>query len=330
MADESAIDALLEREPGNVAALVDKGECRRAAGDERAAVAFYKAALRAAQEVGGPLPMVLKPAIERAQQGIAFAEEKFREHQERYLAGAGFGEGSRPPRFQQALDILNGRLQPRMELQRPTSLYYPDLPQRRFFEASEFSWAAALEAAMPAIRSEILADLDSGSDEFSPYMVQNADRPRANFHGLVDNPQWSTLDLWDKGQPIAALAERFPQTIAAVEATDLPRISVRAPNVLFSRLSAGARIPPHHGMLNTRLVCHLPLVVPPGCGFRVGGETREWHEGKLLIFDDTIEHEAWNNGASDRIILIFDAWRPELDSAERQAVAALFEAVDHY
>jgi aspartyl/asparaginyl beta-hydroxylase (cupin superfamily) len=330
MADETAIDALLEREPGNIAALVDKGECRRAAGDERGAVAFYKAALRAARAVGGPLPMALKPAIELAQQGIALAEGKFRDHQERYLTEAGFGEGSRPPRFQQALDILNGKVQPRMELQRPTSFYFPGLPQRRYFEASEFPWAAAIEAAAPSIRAEILADLGAGRDDFSPYMVQKADRPRSNFHGLVDNPQWSTLDLWDKGQPVPGLSARFPRTMTAVEATDLPRISVRAPNVLFSRLSAGARIPPHHGMLNTRLVCHLPLVVPPGCGFRVGGETREWHEGKLLIFDDTIEHEAWNEGSSDRIILIFDAWRPELDARERQAVAALFEAVDHY
>ena len=114
----------------------------------------------------------------------------------------------------------------------------------------------------------------------------------------------------------------------AVEATDMPRISVRAPNVLFSKLAAGARIPPHHGMLNARLICHLPLVVPSGCGFRVGGETREWEQGKLLIFDDTIEHEAWNQGPLDRIILIFDVWHPDLDQHERRAITSLFNAID--
>ena len=82
--------------------------------------------------------------------------------------------------------------------------------------------------------------------------------------------------------------------------------------------------------MNARLICHLPLVVPPGCGFRVGGETREWREGELLIFDDTVEHEAWNEGSSERIILIFDVWRPEIDSEERRAITALFEAVDNY
>jgi aspartyl/asparaginyl beta-hydroxylase (cupin superfamily) len=66
----------------------------------------------------------------------------------------------------------------------------------------------------------------------------------------------------------------------ALERLDLPRITKRAPSILFSRLAGGARIPPHHGVMNARLICHLPLIVPPGCGFRVGGETRQWHEGK--------------------------------------------------
>jgi aspartyl/asparaginyl beta-hydroxylase (cupin superfamily) len=93
---------------------------------------------------------------------------------------------------------------------------------------------------------------------------------------------------------------------------------------MFSLLRPGARIAPHTGMFNTRLVCHLPLIVPPGCRFRVGNEVREWEEGKLLIFDDTIEHEAWNDGGEDRVVLIFDIWRPELSERERKEVAALF------
>ena len=328
MASESEVDTVLEREPHNIAALVAKGEYRSAAGDDRGAAAFYKAALRAAQAAGA-LPMSLKPAIEQAQEGIARAEERFHLHQENLLAEAGFAEGNRPPRFQHALDLLNGRTQAKLELQRPTSFYYPGLPQRRYFDASEFAWGTEMEASAAAIREELLAEMAKGLDAFSPYIISNAARPRSNYHGLRDNPDWSTLDLWDKGQP-ASISARFPKTMAAVGAVDLPRISVRAPNVLFSKLSPGARIPPHHGMINTRLVCHLPLIVPPGCGFRVGGEARLWEEGKLLIFDDSIEHEAWNEGASDRIILIFDAWRLELDADERAAVTALFEAVDSY
>ena len=327
MASEAEIDAQLEREPRNIAALVAKGELRSSAGDERAAAAFYKAALSAAQAVG-QLPMSLKPAVDQALKGLAKAEQGFLEQLEQSLARSGFGLGQRPPRFQHAIDLMLGRAHEELQLQRPTSFYYPGLPQRRYFEPSEFPWAKQMEAAAAAIRDEILAEMGQGGGRFSPYVVNNPDRPRSSYHGLVDNPEWATLELWEKGEAVPGLTDRFPATMAAAEATDLPRITVRAPNILFSKLAAGARIPLHHGAINTRLVCHLPLVVPPGCGFRVGGETRQWEEGKLLIFDDSIEHEAWNDGDSDRIILIFDAWRPELDLEERRAVVALFKAID--
>jgi aspartyl/asparaginyl beta-hydroxylase (cupin superfamily) len=95
------------------------------------------------------------------------------------------------------------------------------------------------------------------------------------------------------------------------------------PTAMFSLLKGGARILPHTGVFNTRLICHLPLVVPPDCGFRVGNQTREWEVGKLIVFDDTIEHEAWNSSGEDRIVLIFDIWRPELSVEERHEVSAL-------
>lgn len=98
----------------------------------------------------------------------------------------------------------------------------------------------------------------------------------------------------------------------------------KSPTIMFSLFRGHARIPAHTGMFNTRLICHLPLIVPPGCGFRVGNETREWREGKLLIFDDSIEHEAWNDSGEDRVVLIFDVWRPELSEQERHEVSALF------
>ena len=79
-------------------------------------------------------------------------------------------------------------------------------------------------------------------------------------------------------------------------------------------------------MNNARLVCHLPLIVPQGCWFRVGGETRYWREGEALVFDDTVEHEAMNPSDALRVVLIFDVWRPDLEPVERQAIAAAIEA----
>jgi len=110
-----------------------------------------------------------------------------------------------------------------------------------------------------------------------------------------------------------------------------PRIAARAPTAFFSILDACTRIPAHTGVTNTRLTVHLPLVVPPGCGFRVGGTTREWLPGKAWVFDDTIEHEAWNDSDTPRAILIFDIWNPLLSEAERELIQTATEIyVRHY
>jgi aspartyl/asparaginyl beta-hydroxylase (cupin superfamily) len=115
--------------------------------------------------------------------------------------------------------------------------------------------------------------------------------------------------------------------MAALEAAPMPVIAGRSPMALFSLLKPGTHIAPHHGMLNTRLICHVPLFAPGGCGLRVGNETREWRLGETLIFDDSFEHEAWNRGAETRVVLLFEIWRPEIGAAERDELTALFEAV---
>jgi aspartyl/asparaginyl beta-hydroxylase (cupin superfamily) len=89
--------------------------------------------------------------------------------------------------------------------------------------------------------------------------------------------------------------------------------SRRSPaRAVFSLLAPHTRIPPHTGVANTRLVCHLPLIVPPDCGFRVGETTCEWRVGEAFVFDDTIEHEAWNESDELRVVLIIDLWPPAL------------------
>lgn len=331
--DDNALDALIAREPKNVAALVERGDRKARTGDHRAAVAFFKAALTAASEQAqaGPLPANLRQSIERAQRGLQEGHQAFHAHLETSLAAAGFPQGQRPEGFQHSLELMLGQRQIQtMGIQQPGQYFYPGLPQRRYYEAAEFSWAAAVEEAALAIRAELDRYLASGANAFRPYLVSNPERPPSDFHGLRDNPAWSTLYLWEQGKKVDGITDLFPETMAAMDKVDLARISIRAPSILFSRLGPGATIPPHHGAINARLICHLPLVVPPGCGFRVGGESREWQEGKLLIFDDSVLHEAWNKSAEDRIILIFDCWRPEVPSEDRRAISAMFEAIDGY
>ena len=117
-----------------------------------------------------------------------------------------------------------------------------------------------------------------------------------------------------------------PKTMAVLAQIDQPVIAGSSPNAMFSLLAPKTAIPPHVGVSNVRLVCHLPLIVPEGCWFRVGGETRYWRKGEALVFDDTIEHEALNPSDELRVVFIFDVWRPDLEPIERQAIAAAIEA----
>jgi aspartyl/asparaginyl beta-hydroxylase (cupin superfamily) len=114
--------------------------------------------------------------------------------------------------------------------------------------------------------------------------------------------------------------------MALLDGLDQPAIRGAGPNAMFSLLAPNTAIPPHVGVSNCRLVCHLPLVVPDGCWFRVGAETREWRRGEAFLFDDTIEHEAMNPTDQLRVVFIFDVWHPDLGEAEREAVTALIES----
>ncbi|WP_260484044.1 aspartyl/asparaginyl beta-hydroxylase domain-containing protein [Sphingomicrobium flavum] len=328
MRSEAEIDRILAEQPENFEALIHKGRLLEEARNIRSAAAYYRNGLSVAVRAG-PLSPEFRPLIDMAQAGLVKAQQAFLDYQERTLAEAGFPVGKRPPRFQKALDILHQKIPADIGIQQPTAFYFPDLPQHGFFERQDFSWVADLEAATDDIRAELAAELARDKDEFQPYLVSDPQQLPSGYHGMADNPDWGALYLFQKGQR-TDVADRFPKTMAAIEKADLTQIGVRAPTIMFSRLLPGARIPAHHGLINSRLICHLPLIVPPDCGFRVGDEVREWEEGKLLLFDDSVNHEAWNNSNSERIILLFDVWKPDISADERAAIAAMFEAIDRF
>ncbi len=317
--EEAALDQLLAIEPRIVRGHIMKGDCRARAGDDRVALNFYKSAMLIAGDQ--ELPADLAAELRRAEGAARQFGARLDMEREATLAARGLEPGSRSPRFQQSLDIIAGRK--RIFVQEPTAYYFPGLPQIQFFERESFDWVPAVEAAAPAIRAELEAVLASGAEGFRPYIQSDPNRPRMDDNQLLDSGQWSTLFLCENGKPSDDVIARCPRTWQALQAAPLPRIA-HSPTIMFSLLRPGARIAPHTGMQNTRLICHLPLIVPRHCGFRVGNEVREWEEGKLLIFDDTIEHEAWNDSREDRVVLIFDVWRPELSEQERREVGALF------
>ena len=207
-------------------------------------------------------------------------------------------------------------------------LHYPFLPADEFFDSGHFPWFAALEAGAGIIRAELEALLAEPGEVIRPYVRMEPGSPENKWTPLDGSLDWSACFLWEYGVPNAAVIERCPQTARILESLPLARIPGRAPNAFFSVLRPHSHIPAHTGVTNTRAIVHLALDVPPGCGFRVGGETREWVEGKAFAFDDTIEHEAWNTSDARRAVLIIDAWNPHLSERECAAITAYFEASD--
>ncbi len=166
-----------------------------------------------------------------------------------------------------------------------------------------------------------------GLEGFSPYVDMEAGIPANKWSPLDKSLDWSAYFLWENGVRNDANAASCPGTAALLERLPLLDIPKRGPTAMFSILKPGAIIPPHTGTTNIRAVVHLPLVVPPDCGFRVGAETRSWREGVAWGFDDTIEHEAWNKSDQTRAILIVDAWNPYLTEDEKILMRLATEAL---
>lgn len=209
-----------------------------------------------------------------------------------------------------------------------SGLHVPFLPADEFFDRAHFPWLAQIEAQTGVIRAELEALLAADSPGIQPYVAMEPGTPENKWSALDNRLDWGAFHLWKNGVRDDAACARCPQTAAAIEALPLADLPARAPSVFFSLLRPGTHLPAHTGVSNVRTIIHLPLIVPDKCGFRVGGETREWRVGEAWAFDDTIEHEAWNRSDRLRAILIFDVWNPYLTAVERDVLRAFFPVAD--
>lgn len=325
-AELAALDQARTLDPRDLRALILTADHYRDTGDARAASSYYSAVVGVAVEAGQVEPG-LEAEVGRAQH----MRQHYAGHYEAYLRRAMAGHGVDRPearRARRAMDLLTGKAG--LYLQQPKNFYFPELPNIEWAQREDFPWLDRVEAATDDIRDELKRVLEE-DNAFSPYVEAEKDRPFFDDHGMLGNPSWSAFYLWKAGAPVPENAARFPKTMAALEGAPLCRIPGRTPSILFSLLKPGAHIPPHHGFMNGRYICHLPLIVPDGCAMRVGAETRPWVEGRACVFDDSIEHEAWNrNPERLRVVLIFDVWRPELSALEQELIEAVLGAVDGY
>jgi aspartyl/asparaginyl beta-hydroxylase (cupin superfamily) len=325
-AESKALDEALDREPYLTHALLAKGRLHERQGETATALEFYQrlvAAVDPAAQYGPGFTAGLahaRAALARAGEELAAALDSAVAP---LLAESDADAGGR---FRHFIDTALGRR--RIFVHQPLVLHYPYLPAEQYFSRRHFPWLAQLEAATPVIREELKGLLATGGEGFAPYVAYPPGTPVNQWAGLNHNDAWAAQFLIKHGANQDAVRERCPQTAAVLDSLPLLDLPGRGPVAFFSLLKPATHIPPHTGATNIRTIIHLPLIVPPGCTFRVGNETRPWVEGEAFAFDDTIEHEAMNPSDELRAVLIIDTWNPHLTTDERALLRQYVAALD--
>lgn len=316
----AALDQSLAISPLDFSSLLYRAVILDALGDPGAGQEFGHALAQAPSDDDLPEPM--KPAVAHAR----MKWEAFKVGREARLLDVLPDSLTKFQRQKAERFITNYSRRTRAYHQEPSDFHYPGLPEVEFHDREQFAELDAIEHETDAIKAEFEALVAAEAAEMVPY-VQYPDRiPLRQWKELNNNPQWTAIHLLQRGKRVDTNARHCPRTMEALAKLSQPVVVGASPNAMFSLLAPQTRIPPHTGVANTRLVCHLPLVVPPKCGFRVGETVREWKVGEAFVFDDTIEHEAWNDSDELRVVLIFDLWPPALSAAERTAVAAVIRS----
>jgi aspartyl/asparaginyl beta-hydroxylase (cupin superfamily) len=326
-AEETAIQQALVLDPKHLVALILRADLLERQGKIHEAASANVAIVQVSPPLHSLRPE-LRPAVSKAlanweQYGKelgAFLDQRLDPYY-RELAGENL------KRFRDSIDIMVGRK--RRYESRSEIYHYPGLAPIEFFDRADFPWLDSIEAATDAIRDEFVAILEA-EEGFTPYISYPPGVPLNQWVELNNSPRWSAFHLYKMGKRVDENAAKCPQTMAALDGAPQPDQPGRTPAAMFSLLKPGTRIPPHTGVTNVRLVTHLPLIVPEGCGFRVGNDTRQWVPGHAWVFDDTIEHEAWNDSDKLRVVLIFDIWHPHLTPPERALITALTEGVNAF
>lgn len=317
----TAVTGALRADPLDFMALLMRASLLDQRGDREAGEAYGRAL---AQRPAGELPAPVARAVTRAEvrhaDHVAALSDALAQATRAIEARASEEERGRIARLRS-----NTTRATRPYHSEPTHYHFPGLIEREFHDRADHPWLTEVEAATDTIEREFHAVVGAERAELVPYIQYPDDAPTRQWKPLNHSRDWTAIHLVRNGRTVFANARHCPETIALLSRLPQPEIAGCCPNAMFSLLAPGAHIPPHVGIANTRLVCHLPLVVPTGCWFRVGAEVRDWQRGSAFVFDDTIEHEALNPSEELRVVLIFDIWHPGLSPIERDAVRAVLE-----
>ncbi|MBB5684658.1 aspartyl/asparaginyl beta-hydroxylase domain-containing protein [Sphingobium boeckii] len=323
-AEEEALRGALSIDQRHFMALVRMAELFERRGDGSSAAERWSGVLAMAPLIE-ERPAALEIMLDHARDYVAHWRDGFANTIDRKLAEARAAMPSADlRRFDACIDHALGRRQ--IYINQCAGMHFPFLPADEFFAREHFAWFETLEAQADVIRAELEVMLADDAAAIRPYVAMEPGTPANKWSSLDHSLEWGAIHLWKDGKRDDAVCARVPRTAAIVEALPLSDLPGRTPTVFFSLLRQGAHLPAHTGVSNVRTIIHLPLIVPPDCRFRVGGETRHWKAGEAWAFDDTIEHEAWNGSDAMRAILIFDVWNPYITSVERDLLRQFYLA----
>lgn len=320
-----AVDGALGQDPRDFMALLMRASLLERAGRHRDAGPAYGTALLQAPPEHA-LDAATRRAVAHAREVNTAYSEELSDVLKSHIGGRGGESESR--RVNVFVDFVLGRR--KNYRQEPVGYFYPGLPAIEFWDRHEFPWLHELESQTETIHQELLNVLGKADTDFAPYIDYSDSIPLDQWKQLNRSPRWGAFHLREHGAPIAKNIARCPKTYELLQSLPQPIVPNRSPAAMFSALAPHTHIPPHTGVANTRLVVHLPLIVPDGCRFRVGNETRSYTDGEAWVFDDTIEHEAWNDSNEPRIILLFDVWNPRLSQWEQEMIAEISGALDEF
>ena len=326
----SAVETAKKIQPLYFPALLMLASLQEAMGEPRQAALSYGAALSHLRPEDAA-----DPATQRA---VAHAREflgKYRREMEAYFIEEVdlpkvSGTSAPARRMGNFVDQLMGKRKTYHST--PANFYYPGLPSIEYYDRDDFPWFAELEAATPGIQTELAAVLADEAQvaDIQPYAQFSDPKTAEHWRDLNFSLNWSAYHFATQGELVRSHREKCPYTTAVLDTMPQPVLKDRSPAALFSILKPKTHIPPHCGVANFRLICHLPLILPGDCRLRVGNVTREWKMGEAWVFDDTIEHEAWNDSDRMRTVLIFDIWHPYLDEDEKALIARSVAVVDRF
>ena len=325
-AELTALERALDIDRRDVVAWMRKAELHQRRNEKGEAFQAWNAALQLAEPLrpwSGPMAEALERGLAFSREGTQLIRQSVAAAFEPIRAELDETERRRAGAF---VDVAVG--QRKIYVNECHGLCYPFLPADEFFDEAHFPWFDEVAAKSDAIRDELIELLKDPGEALRPYVRMETGIGETKWSGLDQSLDWGAIFLWEYGEPNRPVLDRCPVTASTLESLPSAKIAGRAPSAFFSMLKPRTRIPPHTGVTNTRAIIHLPLIVPEGCGFRVGGETRQWIVGKPFAFDDTIEHEAWNDSDELRSVLIFDVWNPHLTEREQDIIARYYAAAD--